>query len=197
MFGIRKQLLGRKFTRNLNLFQVFSDSVKRQVEENKDFKKKLEQIGDSTSSTSSSLSKNAEIISKSIKNASGAMSEQTKIMIEKLDPILTPISRGLDATAIGIQKTYTAIDETVKPLQQTEAYKSYRDAKRSIISSALEITPKGERVSKFTKITPLKVNEEASALQTVVQPKWSPSSPKWFNLEETEQGRITRYDSTN
>jgi hypothetical protein len=189
----------RKFVRELNLLQVFADSVKRQVEENKDFKKKLELLGDSSTKTSETLSKNASVISKAASETAAVLNEQGKKILTTIDPVLAPLAKTATATgeavASGIQKTYSAVDSTIaQPISKTETYQAYKQVKKQIIESPLEIAPKGERVSNFKPLKPIIADEASSALQTVKQPTSSFfSQPKWMDFKETEQAKITRY----
>lgn len=198
MFFTRAQRTPKKYARELNLIQVFKDSIERQIKENKDFKTKLNLLGDSTAKTADVISKNTSAVSKALKNTTAAVTDQGKKVMKTMDPIISPIARTAtktgEAIVSGIEQTYKTVDTIAAPLKTTEAYKAYKETKKSIIETALEVQPKGERVSNFKAVKSMRADEKSTALEAVKQSRWSRfKQPGWFNMAETEQAKITRY----
>jgi hypothetical protein len=178
----------RKFVRELNLIQVFKDSISRQIKDNQDFKNKLNLIGDSTEALAKKSSANSILLK-----------EKGKLIMEQINPIISPIGQTIaktgEAVATGIEKIYHVVDSSAAPIKSTDIYKSFKIAKNSIVDNALEVTPKDERISNFKPLKPMKSDDQSTALEAVKPSLWSSynfKQPTWMHMNETEQATITR-----
>lgn len=165
----------------LNLFKVFSDSIKRQVEQDKTFKSNLTQIG----TTSQSIYKNAPKIN------------------EPLTKLIKPISEGVSSVLNPIAKTielgYTATEKIMKPITDSNEYQRIGIARmritEALISSPLEISGRSQRdlqklqMLKMIQKPAVDAPEESTAL-VVSTRKFR--SFGFLNLKESMEARTIR-----
>jgi hypothetical protein len=178
----------RKFVRELNLIQVFKDSISRQIKDNADFKNKINLIGDST-----------EALAKKSSATSELLKEKGKVIMDAINPIISPIGQTIAKTgetvATGIEKIYHAVDSSATPIKSSEIYKSFKSAKNSIVDNAMEVAPKDKRISNFKALKPIKTDDQSTSLEAIKPSIWSSynfNQPKWMDMNETEQATITR-----
>ncbi|KAH6563645.1 hypothetical protein BASA50_010344 [Batrachochytrium salamandrivorans] len=123
-------------TRAINVFSAFSDSIKRQIEENKDFQQNVKQLGEQSTKITES---------DAVSRAREAVSKTSETTSKVLNAVGTAVDRTLETPAAkmagqAISKTVEAVShvsqKAAEPIANTAAVKAISSSIQEVVESS-------------------------------------------------------------
>ncbi|KAL3895838.1 MAG: hypothetical protein SGCHY_004457 [Lobulomycetales sp.] len=194
--------------RFLNLFTVFSDSVKRQVNENKQFQSNLKQIQDSNKALQES---------DTLKHARAAMQASKRGTSKIAESVGSAVNKTLDTPLV--KQTVKTVSDAAEPVLETRAAKAVasgaKSIKRDIIGTTtshryIEYQPKearerarlenealNEDVKRIVDVNPNAGEEVVLHSDSRVQNGWAKFSEKSYVIQGLLNAKKTIDQSSN
>ncbi|KAK5664897.1 protein translocase subunit [Batrachochytrium dendrobatidis] len=196
--------------RAVNVFSVFSESIKRQIDENKEFQENVKQLGEQSTkiAESDAVTRAREAVTKTSETTSKVMNAVGAVVDKTLDtPVVKMTGQAIAKTVEGV--AYVS-QKAAEPIANTTAAKAISSGIKEVVESSsnafyTEYKPKEvrekekqERLDSYRKRNPLSVVQDPSrpvladpeAGSNVVMHKSSEMTEAWRKfLEESTLGR--------